>query len=171
MVLLKATWQTGRAAWEYGKFIHPRGPHQLPKLAAQLPQSHQVVTNGDRDPRINLMNHFQLYYNNPVYADTLDLSLGQIHAYLQQNLLGWFIYLNKGNVINHNNMSSSEHCFVNIIQSVQPIKKSLKNTYLNYVFIVFAPWNKSIQMSEKYQRLNFRKQCCQLKNCYCHILR
>ena len=59
----------------------------------------------------------------------------QTHAYLQQNLLGLFIYLNKGNVINDNNMSSSEHCFVNIIQSVQPIKRSLKNRYLNYLLI------------------------------------
>lgn len=121
-----------------------QGSTLAPQISRTITQSHQVVTNGDRDPRINLMNHFQLYCNNPVYADTLDLSLGQTYAYLQQNLLGWFIYLNKGNVINDNNMSSSEHCFVNIIQSVQPIKRSLKNTYLNYLFIVFAPWNKSI---------------------------
>lgn len=71
-----------------------------------------------------------------MYADTLGLTPRWTYVYLQQNLLGCFMYLNNGNVINDKNMSFSEQCFVNIIQPAQPVNRSLKNKYLNYSFIV-----------------------------------
>lgn len=95
-----------------------RAHHSLPELVAQLPQSKQIVTKGDRDPRRVVMNYFQFYYNNRICADTLDLTLRWmrwIYAYLQQNLLHCLMYLNNGNVINDNNMSFSAQLLVNII--------------------------------------------------------
>lgn len=77
------------------------------------------------------MNHFQFYCNDNVYADMLDLTLKWTYAYLQQNLLGWLMYLNNGNVINDNSMSFSEQCLVNVIQLAQLVNRSWKDRYLN----------------------------------------
>ena len=80
------------------------------------------------------MNHFQLYYNNHVYADMPDLTLSWAYVYLQQDLLGWLMYLNSGNVIsgNDNNMSFSAQCLVSLVQVAPPVNRSLRDRYLNY---------------------------------------
>lgn len=82
------------------------------------------------------MSHFQFYYNNHVCADTLDLTLRWVYGYSQQNLLGWLLYLNNGNEINENNLSSSGQCLVNITQLAQPVNRSPKGRDLNCSLIV-----------------------------------